>query len=522
MLEQYGTLVGQARSAWRFRWTALIVGWSLAIVGWVGVFFVPSKFESTARIYVNDSLMKPVLDGLTVGESASSPVDMVRRAMLSRPQLERIINETDLSKRVKDDRDRETMLADLTKTITIQADATGSSSREPNVFQIAYSDADPALALKVVQGTLQSFVSQSVGETRSGADVTQKFLNDQIADYTQRLNTADAKLADFKRKNIGVMPDDKGGYFEKMQAAVSSQDQLQSDLAVATAKRDALRSKLMGGTTASATDNNLSVETSVDGKIRDSQAKLEELLLRFTDQHPDVIAMRETIARLELQRKDELAAMRSNSGALGTPRASTSLVAQNLQISLNQAETDVTSLESQLRERNRQVGELRARVNTVPEVEAQLAQLNRDYATVKGEYDKLVQRRESAQLSDAAGRVDEDRFRVLEAPVQALIPTKPRRAILLLAVLGIALAAGVGSAWGLAQIRPIFTHPGELRFEGIPVLGVIGEASDVQVAAAHKRDIAKVVFFTGGLVVAAAAMILLSPMLEVARRSLFS
>ena len=522
MLEQYGTLVGQVRSAWRFRWQALLVGWSLAVAGWIGVFFVPSKFESTARIYVNDSLLKPVLDGLTVGESAPSPVDMVRRALLSRPQLERVINETDLRKRVKVDRGREALIAELTKSITITADATNTSTREPNVFQISYSDSDPALALKVVQATLHSFVSQSVGESRSGASATQKFLNDQIADYTQRLNEADARLADFKRKNIGVMPDDKGGYFEKLQAAMSAQDQLQSDLAVATAKRDELRAKLLGGTTGSAADNNLSVETSVDGKIRDAQAKLEEMLLKYTDQHPDVIALKETIARLEQQRKDELAAIRSNNGALGAPRASTSLVAQNLQIALNQAETDVTSLESQLRERNRQVAELRARVNTVPEVEAQLAQLNRDYATIKGEYDKLVQRRESAQLSDAAGRVDEDRFRVLEAPVQALIATKPRRAILLLAVLGVALAGGLGAAWALAQIRPIFTHPGELRFEGVPVLGVIGEAEDVQVAAARRRDVAKVVFLAASLLVAAAAMILLAPVLEVARRSLFS
>jgi uncharacterized protein involved in exopolysaccharide biosynthesis len=159
------------------------------------------------------------------------------------------------------------------------------------------------------------------------------------------------------------MPDDRGGYFQRLQTEMSTVEQLRSSLNVAVRKRDELRGKLLGGGTTSVMDS-AAVETSVDGRIRDSRAKLEDMLLRYTDEHPDVIALHETIERLEGQRRAEIEALRSNAGALGAPRASSSLVAQNLQIALNQAEVDVTTLQSQLADHGRQVGELRARVNT--------------------------------------------------------------------------------------------------------------------------------------------------------------
>ena len=524
MLEQYGSLIGQVRSAWRFRWRGLLLAWLVAIIGWVVVFVIPSQFESTARIYVDtNSLLRPLLDGIAVNQSTSSTVDLVRKAMLSRPQLERVIDETDLKVRVKSSRDRENMLKDLSIGIQIVADPTKSASADPNVFNISYLDSNPALAYDVVNSVLKSFVAQSVSESRSDADVAKGFLRDQISEYESRLTEAEKRLAAFKKKNVGAMPDESGDYFAKLQTAMSTLDGLQAQLTVAKRKRDELRTKLVGGTQPSQADASLSVETSVDARIAEAQTSLEQLLLKYTDAHPDVIALRETIGRLEQQRKVELAALRQNTGLLGAPRGSTSLVVQNLQVALNQADLDVTSLESQVQATSQQVAALQSKVNVLPEVEAELSRLNRDYDVTKSEYEKLLQRREAANLSDAVDRVDELKFRVLDPPVKAIIPSKPRRALLLLGVLVVALGAGAVWAWWMSQLKPVFAHPHDLKqFEKIPILGVVMELPSTERQVQHRRDLIWFAVATAGLAVISVTMILMATSLEQVRQAMFA
>ena len=522
MLERYESLISQYRSAWRFRRVGIVVAWSIGVAGWLAVCLIPSQYETAARVYVDtNTLLRPLLEGITVSQNTGSQVDLVRRALLSRPQLEHVIDTTELKDRVKSERSRETTIQDLSKAIQIKVDMPNATTREANTFQIIYADSDPDLAFQVVDAVLKSFVSQSVGEARVDADVAQQFLQSQIAQYEKRLTAAESRLAAFKKRNIGSMPDDRGGYFQRLQTEMSTVEQLRSSLNVAVRKRDELRGKLLGGGTTSVMDS-AAVETSVDGRIRDSRAKLEDMLLRYTDEHPDVIALHETIERLEGQRRAEIEALRSNAGALGAPRASSSLVAQNLQIALNQAEVDVTTLQSQLADHGRQVGELRARVNTVPEVEAELARLNRDYDVTKTEYERLLQRLESAKLSDAADRIDEVKFRVLDPPVKALIPTKPHRALLMLGVLAAALGGGLGLTWLLSQIRPVVVHPRDLgRFKDVPVFGVVSAALDGAVAVADQRELRAVSMAVAGLVIGTGLLVVLYPFLEGVVRALF-
>jgi polysaccharide chain length determinant protein (PEP-CTERM system associated) len=524
MLERYETWVAQYRSAWRFRRAGIIGAWTIGIIGWLVVCLIPSQYESTARVYVDtNTLLRPLLEGMTVSQNTGSQVDLVRRALLSRPQLERVIDSTELHTRISSDRGRESAINDLAKDIQIRVDPSVPADREPSDFQIVYADGNPTVAYHVVDSVLQSFVTQSVGAARSDSDVAEKFLRTQIAGYEALLTQAETRLAAFKENNIGSMPDDRGGYFQRLQAQMGALDQLRSSLSVAQSKRDQLRAKLLGGPSANDASALGVAASSVDARLRQEQARLEEMLLRFTDKHPDVIALRETIGRLEAQRAQEIDQLRNNKRDLGTPRAGTSLVAENLQIALNQAELEVTSLQAQLADARRSVAELRESVNTTPKVEAELARLNRDYEVTKTEYDRLAQRLESAKLSDAAGRVNDVKFRILEPPTRALIPTKPHRNLLLLAVLAAALAGGAAIAWALAQLKPVFVHPRELRrFKNLAVFGVIGEVISDATLAARRRAVRGVLITMTGLVIGTGLLVLLYPSLESGVRAAWS
>src|SRR5690606_11235938 len=153
-------------------------------------------------------------------------------------------------------------------------------------------------------------------------------------------------------------------------------------------------------------------------------------------------------------------------------------VYQNLRLSLSQADADLAAIRGQLQAQQALVSDLRSRVAAVPEVEAELARLNRDYEVNKRNYESLVQRLESARISESAEEsADNVKFRVIEPPVVPFKPSGPMRAALNTLVLLAALAAGVGLALLLGQLRPTFSSRDMLqRVTGVPVIGALSVA----------------------------------------------
>jgi polysaccharide chain length determinant protein (PEP-CTERM system associated) len=527
MFEQFQNALSRLRSTWRFRWPALAVTWVVALLGWTVVFLIPSQYGSEARVFVDsNTLLRPLLEGIAVTPSTANQTDLVRRLLLGRPQIQSVIEKTDLRRRVRNEREREELISKLMTDIHITGDASSRQSREVNIYTISYMDTDKRLAYAVVRTLLDSFVQQSVGANRTDSDTAQRFLRDQISAYEGRLTESEARLASFKKRNIDAMPDERGGYFERLQAEVRTLDQLQSNLTVALHERNELRGKLLGKSYPGDSGGRIAagvIETSVDGRIKEATAHLDEMLLHYTEKYPDVVATRETLARLEEQRAAEINALRRNQGALGSPRPTTSLVAQNLQIALNQKEVETASLQLQVNDRQQRVASLREHINTLPEVEAELLRLNRDYSVTKAEYERLLQRLESARLSEAADRVDEVRFKIIDPPVQALLPAKPKRVLLLFGTLLAALGAGAGCAWLLSHLRPVFVNPKELaRFKDVMVMGVVNQViSDKAQAAAGRASIALALTILL-LLTSGALLALFHPAVESATRVLLS
>ena len=490
--------LGIARSCWRFRWPALAVAWLVALAGWTLVLLLPSRYDTEARVYVDtSSLLRPLLEGLTVASNTANQVDMVRRAILGRPQLERVIDSTGLKARVHNATEREEQVSHLTQHIRITGDL---QSRN---FSIMYSDWDPKISFDVVSTLLGSFVDQSVQANRDDSDSAQHFLVQQLREYEQRLIDSETKLADFKRLNIGSMPDDRGGYFERTQAEMTELDRLGAAVSVATHRRDELRQRLLGNSRPG--ESGAPAASSVDGRIAEARARLDEMLLNYTDAYPDVIALRENIAALEGQRARELESMRRNVDTLGTSRSgSTSLVTQNLQIALNEVDVEIASIRAQMEDRKKRVAELRGAINVLPQVEAELTRLNRDYGINRAQYDALLQRLESARLSDQAQKSQAVPFKVISPPVLPLAPASPDRLLLSVAVLFAAIGAGGALAYVLSLTRPVFFNTDDLleSLAGIPVISSIGVIRDRHEISAHRFRVAGFAALSGCLVVA--------------------
>lgn len=466
-------LVEDAFGMWRYRWQALAIAWVLAVAGWAWVLLLPNQYDATARVYVDtETVLKPLLRDLTVNTDTLSDVALVTEALLSQPQLKAVALETGLESRATTPEQLERLVAGLKQTISIQ------KMPKQDIFNISYRDSNPEMARNVVQVLLTSFMENSLSKNRRSSVNAQQFLAQQIKLYEQRLEEAESRLAEFKKQNVGLMPGEGGDYFARLATAEAALKQTQSQVSELQQRRNELLRQVegeepvigMSGATMGASG------TSVDGAITDLETQLSDLRVKFTDKHPDVVRVTQTLEDMYKVRESERQKARSQ-GPASNP-LETNPVYQQMRVSLSSTEVELASLRSQLGQRAQAVSSLRKSVDTIPEVEAQLNRLNRDYNVVKAQYDALVQRLESARLSEEV-QADKEQvtFDVIEPPRLPLFPTAPNRILLYSAVLAASLLAGIAAAFFLNQHSPVFYSGRKLRAAtGLPIFGYVSVA----------------------------------------------
>lgn len=479
-------IIENAYGMWRFRWTALVIAWLVGLGGWLVVLALPNQYDSGAQVYVDtESTLKPLLSGLSVSTDTLNQVSMMTRALLSRPQLEKVVYNTGLKDRIESPEDLDILLQVLAKSIQV------SKTPGENIYKIVYQDQNPVMARDVVQALLDNLMESSFRMDESDTAQAQAFLEGQIASYEQRLTEAEQRLAEFKKKNVGLMPGEGGDYYLRLQTAEAGVREISTKIQSVLQTRAELERQLVGeeptfGIGMGAPQGGAGKSTSVSSTIDNFERQLSQLLLTFTDKHPDVVSLRKTLEDLYRMRDEELASQAGFAGPSTGPNIEMNPVYQEMRKQKSKADVDLVSLRAQLRERQEAVNYLKQMVDTIPEVEAQLNRLSRDYDVVKAQYEQLLQRLEAARLADDV-REDsrEVTFDIVEPPRVPLLASGPDRPILATVFLMIALGAAGGTAFLLNRSKPVFysSHTLGNAFK-LPVFGTIGISAD---APAGKR-----------------------------------
>ncbi|MBN8507419.1 MAG: chain length-determining protein [Burkholderiales bacterium] len=500
------------RGMWRFRWPALAVAWVVGIVAVIIVFKIPDKYEASARIYVDtQSILKPLMAGLAVQPNVEQQITMLSRTLISRPNMEKLVRMADLDLKAQSKAEQEVLITTLMSSLQIK-----EVGRE-NLYTLAYSDAEPAKAQRVIQSLVSIFVESSLGATRKDTETARVFLNDQIKSYEARLEEAEAKLKEFRLRNLQMQAGDGKDSASRLAELGEQLNQAKLALREAEQARDAARQQLQNEKSQSANlvTNSLLQESAVnvatpeiDGRLDAQKRSLDNLLQRYTEQHPDVISTRRLIKDLEDQKAKEVKelrriAMAAQVGASGVmSSAGSSLAYQELSRMLAASEVQVASLRARVAEFQARFDNAREMLKTAPQIEAEAAQLNRDYAIHKKNYEDLVARRESAAMSGelevASGVAD---FRLIDPPRVSPQPVSPNRLLLLPLAFVVALGSGLFTAFAGSQLRPVFHSAAELREKiSIPLLGVVSRVASAAEVRAERVNFIRFLAGSSGLI----------------------
>ena len=480
----------EIRGSWRFRWVAIVSAFVLASIGWAVVFALPDRYSADARVFVDTrTALKPALQGLTTDQGVDAQINYVRESLLEGPHLEQLAKETGiLTDDVVDPRVRQKTLDSLSARITLTVANAGSQGDERStagtVYWFHYTDSSRERSLLVVDKLLHNFVEDTLGGKREGSENAQKFLATQIKDYEQRLSAAEDKLAEFKKKNVGLMPSEQGGYFAQLQSESDAVKKAETDLSIAMSRREELVKQMHSDSVVSAagTSASLGARGMAGGdtlsRIQETQARLDELLLKYTDRHPDVIATRATLDELKKRRATELDSLRhGDASAVASSGAGNNPVYQSMQLELNKVDVEIAALRREVAQHQSTVADLRRQLNSAPQVEAEYQQLNRDYDVNKAQYTALLESYQKARLGERADNAGSVRFEVVLPPTSPVTPTWPMRTLSLGGIWLAALAAGAAIAYGLHVLKPIVSSVRTTNeLTSFPVLGVVGIA----------------------------------------------
>ncbi len=488
----YDQLLVALHSVWKRRWLALGVGWAIALLGWLIISLVPNKYESTAKLLVQASTLLPDKVGISASDRQQG-VDAVRQQLTSAANLEKVVRGTDLALQVSSDREVSERAASLAKSVKVVAE-------QDNLFKISAESGDASLSdaqnaklsRQIVQKIIDMFVDGSLSGSRIETGQTLKFLDAQLEQRAKQLAAAETKRSEFEQKYMTLLPG-AGSIAERVSAARSEMARIDGELGAAQASLSAVRGQ-MASTPASTRSAGAMIGGSAGGP--DPSAGIRAQIAQgrsrgWTDQHPDMVALRDELSRTPS----------GGSGATAARQGPAIVTANPMYVSLRSMLAEKQAVAGALATRKAQI---QGQINAVlaqqasnPDVSAEQTRIERDFQVLKVQYDKLLADRDDVRLrGDVQSQTASAKFSVIDPPSAPQSPATPNRPLLLTIVLIAAVAAGTGTAFALGQLQGSYATPSRLaKASGLPVLGSIHEVltSDQRVDRTKKMKL-----FAGG------------------------
>lgn len=423
---------------------------SICFIGWLAVSFIPNKYESSAKVYADTrSLLKPLLHGIAVHSDKDEDIRIIAQNLLSRPNLESIAMESGLYLNYPTPESYEVFLMNFQKEIQL------IGSRRQNLFTISYRHNDARIAKKVVELTLQKLVDSTVFQSRADSDIATDFLVSQIAEQLIKLETIEQELVKFKRDNQAYLSYGNS-YMQEISSIRQSLRDVDIKITEKRAELDSLQSIATNNTVDNSDNPSSTIATPYDAQIGQLAEVLTSLKIKYTSQHPDIQEIEAVINDLkekQMEYRDEVLKVASQglySGSESNLTSGLSLISDNV----IKTRTELNALSARRDSLLVWLDDRLNLINVIPDVEARLTALTREYESTREMYSNLLKRRDSAELSrNVNENTNEVKFRVLEPPTQPLVPSGTSRTVYYFVVAFFAIFFSTLISLGASQVN---------------------------------------------------------------------
>jgi polysaccharide chain length determinant protein (PEP-CTERM system associated) len=423
----------------RHRRTLILLAILGPVVGYLLCFVLPKQYTSQTVVLVQQPAVPlSYVTDINSGD-LNARLTSLQEQILSRSRLEGIMDKLDLySDERKQQGSMEALVDRLRKKIAVvpvKAMADSNSTQLPG-FTVKVTDRSPAFAQKLADEVAAVFLQENGRVKELQATGTADFLTKKLADAKANLDNEDAKLAAFKARYPGAMPDELPANLNLLAGLNTQLDAATQALSRAQQDKSFAESVLAQQLASQAADN-----PSAQKELVEKQSELSSLLAKYTEDHPDVIRLRQSIADL----KQKMASSQGTAPATGTTVGVETPEVQQLRAQVHQYDAVIKEKTAEQRDIQRQIGLYQSRVQVGPSVEEQYKVLTRDQESATSFYNDLLKKRsESAMMGDMNHQAGTMEFRILDRANLPEGPSFPNRLYFSLGGLAVGLALGIG------------------------------------------------------------------------------
>lgn len=387
---------------------------------------IPKQYTSRTLVLVSRpavpiEYVKPV-----VTEDVSQRLSSMKGEILSRSRLEPVIEKFNLYVNDRAKIHMEDLVERLRKAVEITPleAMPGTQDRSLPGFEVNVTFNDPHLAQQICTEVTSMFLEQNARALEQQASRTTSFIGQQLDEAKAKLDEQDAKLAQFKRQYIGLLPEEAQSNLSLLTALNTQLDA--NTQALSRAQQDkAFNENLLGQEEASwkGSQTGQNPET-LEEQLRTRQEQLAVLESRYTAEHPDVIKLKNEIAEIKKKVEDSS----SPKDAPATSRQATEPAQiQQLRARIQQAELNYTELLKRQTKIQDQIRVLEGHIAASPMVEMQFKEMTRNYQTALGFYNELLKKRDDSEMAkDLVHQQEGEQFRVLDPPSLPTSPSFPK------------------------------------------------------------------------------------------------
>jgi len=469
--QQKGVAVERLRAAWgRRKWLAVLVFALPCVAAVTAIFSLPTFYRSTVLVMIERQQVPEAFVPSTVTSELETRLHTISQETLSRSRLEALITRFGLYPGERKQASNEELVERMRRDIKLELITTDPKGRPSatTAFALSYRGPNPQ-TVALVANTLGSFyIEENLKLRERQATGTADFLKVQLAEQRKRLDELEARVSEFKKRNLGELP-------QQLQSNLSTLENLNIQLRItsdnlvrAAERRDSLNALLAESASSAQASGGTATEPRALRLTRLRQ-ELASARTLYTEQHPTVVRLKSEIADAEREPAEP------SGGGIDAAAAASSPFVMRLREALSSIESEARILKTEEQRLRAAIAVYQARVENTPKREQEFQELSRDYDATKQLYESLGKRYEAAQLAGSMEqRQKGEQFRILDPAVPSSIPAAPNRIKLL--VMSLVLSLGLaGGALVLAEtLDTSFHSANELReFTVVPVLATV-------------------------------------------------
>ncbi len=482
-----------------------IVGPTFAalVISVVVAFLWPDTYVSESVIRVVPPQVPEKYVATNVNTEMASRVSAMAQSITSRARLTDMINAHGLYPRLRNRVPMEDVIEVMRNSIKIDPVFSLKDQAIPgrppsSSFRIKYSYENRYLAQKVVQELVSRFIDESISTRAGQSTMTTEFLNDRLTEAKKQLDEIENRLTMFKLKNVGRLPEQRDSNLQQMRTLETQLSAVSSSLNRATQEKLLLESQLRSlrdqhqkvGATEVAVETVAKSERllQMERQVVELETQLSGMREQYKDSHPDVRRAAAQLAMMKKQR-DALIAEESRREAAPPKRREPSAAVKrqemDIEASIQRQQSFIKAKDMEMEQYvkdqarlDKAIRQYQQRVEATPIGEREYAELTRDYALARENYDQLSLKKSQSEIAtDLENRKQGETLELLDPATLPQTPTEPRRWLIVSigAWLGLIVGLFLAGMWeikdtSLKNLKDVRAYTGLVVLGSVPLL----------------------------------------------------